>query len=75
LIDERLEGGNVVGVPAREGRPVLDNIASAPEYAPLVELAWRLVVAAQDIEVSGDEAGDEPVRNLLRGPGSGRLPV
>src|SRR5277367_4337198 len=45
------ERGPVVGVPAREGRAVLDDVVRGPEDPALVHVARDVVVRAENIEV------------------------
>src|SRR5215208_3828913 len=51
VLHEICEGLGVVRMPAREGWPVLDDVARRPQNASLVERARHLIVRAQDVEV------------------------
>src|SRR5688500_15168397 len=72
-IQERSERILEVGVPARQRRAVLDDVADGPGHAFLVGRALGLVVGAQDVEIAARQAFEHEVDDLLAGPGAGRL--
>ena len=42
----------MVGMPARQGRTVLHDIAGGPQDTPLIELSRYVVVGAEDVEIA-----------------------
>ena len=70
---ERREGFAVVGVPARQRRAVLDDVADGPGHAALVGLALGLVVGAEDVEIAARKALQHEVDDLFRRPRAGGL--
>src|SRR5208337_3755323 len=67
------EGGRVVGVPARQRRAVLDNVARRPKNALSVDLAGHLVVRAENIEIARGHPLDQEFDDLIGGPRAGGL--
>src|SRR5262249_36180257 len=70
---ERVEGVLVVGMPARQRRPILGDVARRPLDAPVVGLARHLVVGTEDIEIPLVHRLDQHVYHLVGSPGTGRL--
>jgi len=62
-----------VFVPAWEGGAVFRDVGDAPAQAALVEVGGDGVVGAKDVEVTGVDAGDHAVYDLVGGPGAGGL--
>mmetsp|Transcript_4747 Transcript_4747/g.19352 ORF Transcript_4747/g.19352 Transcript_4747/m.19352 type:complete len:352 (-) Transcript_4747:7-1062(-) len=68
LGEEVGEGGLVVGMPARQRRAVLDDVAHGPLHAEVVDVARRFGVGADDVEAAPVELGEHEVDDLLGHP-------
>src|SRR5262245_41310923 len=63
----------MIRMPARQCRPVLDNVSDRPEHAALVATSRDVVSGTEAVEVAGFQTLDHEIDRLLGGPGSGRL--
>ena len=68
-----LKGRGEIGMPARQGRAVVDHVAGRPFHALFVNVAGDFVVGTQDVEVPSTNRFKHEVDDLLAGPGASRL--
>src|ERR1700733_6756450 len=67
------EGIRVIRVPARQRRPILDDIPCGPQNPSLIDTPGHVIVRAENVKVSGRQLFDHEVDSLLRGPPRGGL--
>lgn len=70
---ERVKRTGPILLPARERRPVLDDVAHCPCHAFFVHVPTNVIVGADDIEVALLEAFDHEISGLFGRPGACRL--
>src|ERR1700730_1088845 len=73
LFHEGGEGLRVIRMPAREGWPVLDDVASGPENATLIEWSGCIVVWTQDVKIPDGQPLDHEIDGLFWCPCTRRL--
>ncbi|ENN89628.1 hypothetical protein RHSP_37268 [Rhizobium freirei PRF 81] len=71
LFEECLELIGVIGVPARQRRAVLDDVAGRPEHAAFVDWARHVIIWAENVEIAALQAFHHEIDRLLRRPGAG----
>src|SRR5690349_24616359 len=71
--EEFREGVLVIGMPARQRRAILDEIARRPKNPTLVHGARHVIVRAEDVEVPAPKRLEEKVYDLFGPPCTGRL--
>src|SRR6476660_9269004 len=73
FFDKGRKSVRVVGMPTRQRRAVLDNVAGGPQYASLVEPVRHVGGGAQDIEIPRLPPRHHEIHRLLRSPGGSRF--
>src|SRR3984957_2335187 len=61
------------GMPARQCRTVLYQVANRPSHALLVHLAGDVIVGTKNVEVASSQPLEHEVHHLFRRPGTWRL--
>src|ERR1700691_5929124 len=67
------EGIRVIRVPARQRRPILDDIPRGPQNPLLIDTPGHIIVRAENVKVSGRQLFDHEVDGSLRRPCRGGL--
>ncbi len=67
LLRERGECFGMVGMPARQYGPVIDDVSDGPERAPLVEAPRHVVIGTEDVEIAHLETLDHEIDRLFGG--------